>query len=246
MANKIQSTINKALGDGARNAKFRCFVNVPGVGSDKNIDLDTICKSAVFPGRITETIEYKYKGHSILLPGHEKFAQQFTLTFYLEEDHRNRKLFDNWMKNLQHDIYSDNPHKEMAQQDMFREMFISQLNYEMDKEMVKYSFYNAFPIEISQIDLSSESINAISEYSVTFAYTHYEIENIGGMLNSSEIADKITGFVQDTVNTVIDKGMNYISNTEVVKGVDGYITQAGSYIDSSVTKIGSSIKNFLG
>lgn len=244
MSNKIQNTINHALGDGARAAKFRCFINIP--GKSNNTVIDTLCKSSSFPGKAVDTIDFKHKGKSVLVPGQEKYTQQWVLTFYLEEEHDTRRAFEDWMRSLNYESYSGESYSPLSKDTYSVLMGVSQLNYDMDKEVIQYILHNAFPIEISQVELSSDSINNVLEYTVTFAYSHYSTQMISGGLNSNEIASAIKNKIQELANKALDYGIGALKNSSFGKSVNDTIGSGVNYLNGSLSKIGTSISNFLG
>ena len=46
------------------------------------------------------------------------------------------------------------------------------------KRVLTVNFINAFPIQIGNVDLSSENTNAVTEFQVQFAYESYNIEEM--------------------------------------------------------------------
>ena len=274
MSNQVQNMINHVLGDGARSAKFRCFISAPiGSSSEKNRELDTLCKAASFPGKATETMEYKYKGKTILIPGQEKYNQTIELVFYLEENHTNRIYFEDWMSAFHFDNYngtsknSGNDLKANIKNTVIDTLAmsvgitagskpnkplgvvgISQLNYDMDTELKQYIMYNAFPIEISSIPLSADGVNTVLEYTVTFAYTHYSIDLVNS--TGEDIANKVKSAVQelaiDAVAFVANKIANIGAVKDFTKGLSDSLGGFNSYINTSIDKTTTSIKNFLG
>lgn len=252
MANSIQNIINNTLGDGAREAKFRCFIYLPNKNGS-NQELDVLCKSSSFPGKSTETMEYKYKGKSIPIPGQEKHTQTWELTFYLEEDHKNRVFFDNWMSGMHYDNYSDAPNNYVKnlknssnQTRIVGNMGISQLNFEMDAEVCNYKLYNVFPVEISSVGTSSEAIGSMLEYTVTFSYSHYDIYSGDSTKNSFDLAEEIRNGIQGIVNDAIGSAVNMLKDTALVKSIDSAVGSLGTTIQTGVEKTTTSIKNFLG
>lgn len=250
MSDIIQNIINNTLGDGARSTKFRCFISIP-TKNNSNIELDVLCKASAFPGKSTELIDFKHKGKSIMIPGQEKYEQTWELTFYLEEDHKNRKLFDEWMSGMHYDNYStkNNPFINTIKNSdnkIAGIMGISQLNFEMDKEVCNYVLYNVFPTNISNIQTSSDALGALLEYNVTFTYTHYDIYDGDNTLNAKDIAELVRNKVQGIINDAISSVADMISDTEIVRDIDSVIGGINSTIGTNLPKIGTNLKNFLG
>jgi hypothetical protein len=253
MANQIQNIINNVLGDGARSAKFRCFISLPNKNGDANTELDVLCRASSFPGKVTETMEYKHKGKTINIPGQEKYSQTWTLTFYLEENHKNRKFFDEWMSGMHYDTYSDknntyinNIRKNGRENQIIGNMGVSQLNFEMDKEVCNYLLYNVYPIEISDVELGADNQGSMLEYTVTFNYTHYDIYEGDQTLNSSDFANIIKDTTQGIINDAAQAAKDALGNTDIIKQIDISAGNLKTGISSAATKTTTSIKNFLG
>ena len=87
--------INKVLDDGARASKYACIMTVPAALNYGDFHhLDILCKTASFPTKMVEAIQLKYKGRSIPIIGQERFVHALDLTFYLEENHKTRLIFE--------------------------------------------------------------------------------------------------------------------------------------------------------
>jgi hypothetical protein len=85
--------------------------------------------------------------------------------------------------------------------DFYGEVKISQLNY-MNDIICTYTLKNAFPILVSNVQFNNENISGISEFDVSFAYSHYHYgtptDIIGGLVNN--IDNTIAGSVSNTVS----------------------------------------------
>lgn len=250
MADGIQNIINSTLGDGARSAKFRCFIDTPLNNGNKAAELDVLCKASSFPGKTTETMDFKHKGKSILVPGQEKFSQTWELTFYLEESHNTRIMFDNWMSGMHYDNYSDLSNQVIEStkktNGLVGTMAVSQLNFEMDSTVCNYVLHNVYPVEMSQVEVASDSVSTMLEYTVTFAYTHYDVYEGEATLNANDIAELIRSTAQGFANDAIGAATKQLKDTEFIKSVDSRLGELNEYITDSGSKVTTSIKNFLG
>jgi hypothetical protein len=56
----------------------------------------------------------------------------------------------------------------------FSDILVSQLDRN-DEVLRTYQLYNAFPGEVSEISLSYGANDTISEFNVTFGYSHFEV-----------------------------------------------------------------------
>ncbi len=257
MSDIIQNLLNNVLKDGARPSKYRCEVTLPSGFETNEKNLDIICKTASFPAKSNDTINIKFKGRNIPIPGQEKFTQNLILTFYLNESHKHKILFEEWMSALNYINYSNlqsNETKNLVQKtksnitsnDARTQVKLTQLNFEGDLDRVSYVFYNVFPKEIGAIALSAETIAAISEFTVEFSYSHFEIIKLEKGINANNTANNILGGIQNTVNKIVDSAMGFIPNTNLIKSGNSSANKSIVEIQDAGKSISSSIDEFLG
>lgn len=257
MSDIIQNLLNDVLKDGARPSKYRCEVNLPRVFEADEKNLDVICKTATFPTKTNDVINIKFKGRDIPVPGQEKFSHSLDLTFYLDEKHKHKAIFEEWMQALNYEHYSANISEETddlifeTQTDISTniartQIKLTQLNFEADLDTVAYIFYNVFPKEIGAVALGSESVSAISEFTVSFSFSHYEIEKKEDGTNANSIANDILGGIQDVANDIVDSAMGYLADTDIVKGLNSAASKGNTAIQDAGKSIGTSIDEFLG
>lgn len=244
MSDIIQNTINSVISDGARPSKYRCEVTLPSIFGNQERDMDVICKSAVFPTKTNEVIFIKYKGRNIPIPGQERFGHTMDLTFYMDEKHSHKVIFEEWMNGMNFENYAKNSHPETntvrdSQKDALSnaktEIRLTQLNFDGDLDKVTYVFHDVFPKEISQVQMGSETISAISEFNVAMVFSHYTIEKKeDDGTNSSDTSNQILGSTQATANNVVDSSMGYIPGLNSINNIS-------SNINSEIQDIGKSI-----
>lgn len=225
MATGIQNIINNVLGDGARSTKFECLINfiIPELYSEvKNII--TLTKTSQFPGKQHEIIDFKFKGRSIPLRGQTKYEQTWSCTFYLEQDHKLKKAFDSWIESIdqKHNYYKPSKNVALAQQanneNYATDLKIYQQDFDGAFNTAEYILKNCFPKSISQVEVSYENNAQIIEYTVEFAYTHYELNVIkakGGSFvdqQKEKIYGELKEFVNDIKSTVTDGLKNGLKN----------------------------------
>jgi len=257
MSDIIQNLMNDVLKDGARPSKYRCEVTLPNVFEANEKNLDVICKTASFPAKTNDVINIKYKGRNIPVPGQEKFGQALLLSFYLDDSHKHKILFTEWMQALNYEHYSDNitdetetlilqTQEHITSNDARTQIKLTQLNFEGDLDTVAYIFYNVFPKEVSAVGLGSETVSAISEFTVEFSFSHFEIEKKEEGSNANSIANNILGGIQDVTNDIVDSAMGYLTNSTAGKVVNKAASAGNTAIQDAGKSIGSSIDEFLG
>lgn len=176
----ITDFINKFGFAGARPSLYVVDITEPqGVGGTVKID-DTIsflCKNAQLPGSTIGEIPVSFLGRQVKLPGQRTY-ENLTLSFYNDEDFKVRHNMEKWMHEIQSfkkpfgnivgiAAPSDNGFSTS-------DITVQQLSKAGDP-IRTYKFYYAFPTTVSAIDLGYDQAEAVEEFSVTFAYSYFEI-----------------------------------------------------------------------
>ena len=259
MSDIIQNGMYKVLGDMSRPTKFKCMIFLPKILKNisvKEQDIDTYCKATSFPSLSTEIIEIDYKGRTIPIQGMQRIEQTWSCEFYNDESHLLRNLFINWMLMSQYYNYGNNIH--MPNEDrLVSAMSIYQLDYELKKQTAVNTFFNVFPIEVSEIELNSESVSQVQTFSVKFAYSHFQVTTIDSkFMSANDIADKIKSMIQDTLNSIANSVMGAVKSTiggtidslvgNTKSALGGISNKLSSGISNATDFFTSSFKNFLG
>ena len=149
-------------------------------------DFTFLCRSAGIPASTIGTVEVPFRGRVIKLPGDRTF-ESWTITVMADESMEVRGYFEKWMEKL-------NKHENGAgyTADFASTLKVSQLargtsasDALKDPHSVvrSYDFYNAFPTNIAQIDLSYDNNNTIAEYTVEFQYDWWEANKADGSID---------------------------------------------------------------
>lgn len=186
MAN-YQDLLKKYLNDGARNTRFDVKLVIPAQINNTFTNtegLSIMCKATNFPNRTIQTQNIIFRGRNIPVPISTKYSNTWTCTFYNDENHYLRTLFELWMDAV--DSKSDytsftNELKGLLGNDIIKdEIKIEQYsnttnNFSETNPVAVWTLYGVFPVDISAMELGSEA-DALEEFTVTFSYTYYEIE----------------------------------------------------------------------
>lgn len=133
-----------------------------------------MAKTAQLPGSTIGTVPVYYFGREMKFAGNRTFAD-WSLTIINDEDFSIRNAVENWMNSINSN--AGNIRSGAA---------LNNTSYTVDAEVTqygktggalkKYKFVGLFPIDLAPIDLDWGSNDAIEEYSVTFAYQHWETD----------------------------------------------------------------------
>lgn len=194
MASIIQNKFHQLFGDLARPSKF-VFILPPLTGERVLTDLIAYSvKSAVTPTISHDPIVYKHKGRTIPIRGQTKFSQSFSVTFYLMENHLNKRFFESWIALMEQRQFYYDPRDAEAKQNqiVFNQAggetppyqtfynitcFLEQRDFDGDRPTAIYEIFNVFPTEVSAVSWDYSNIGAVQEFTVTFACSHFKLHS---------------------------------------------------------------------
>lgn len=166
------NTFRQKLNGGSKANLFRIQIE-PDTLID-NVDLSNLsilCKSGAIPAFTLGIIEVPFRGRRIKIPGDRTYAD-WTATFVNDDSQNIRKSFDNWMKNI---IDVDGETALRDGTDSYRcKITVNQLRPDGTVSRV-YELYDAFPTDVSAIDLSYDTTDAVQEFTVTFQYHYLDV-----------------------------------------------------------------------
>lgn len=151
-----------------------------------------LCRSAGIPAASIGTVEVPFRGRVIKLPGDRTF-ESWTVTIMADENMAVRSFFEKWMDHLnKHDNgagYTSNYSATLKVEQLARGKSTGSNTSDPHSIVKRYEFKNAFPTNVSQIDLSYDNNNSIAEYTVEFQYDWWESFNgasgSGAQINNS-------------------------------------------------------------
>ena len=160
------STIKQLIGGGVRPNLFE--VNVPGVG------ITILCKAAALPGSSIGIIEIPMSGgRRYKVSGDRTFAE-WTTTVILDPKYTTRRNFE-LLQNASASISFEDTVVSSGKREL-GDVTVKQFRYEAgvtETAAITYTLKNCFISDISAIDLSYDSTDAISEYTVTWVYDYH-------------------------------------------------------------------------
>ena len=149
-------------------------------------DFTFLCRSAGIPASTIGTVEVPFRGRVIKLPGDRTF-ESWTVTVMADEDMSVRGYFEKWMEKLnKHENgagYTDKFASTLRVSQLARGTATTTALKDPHSVVRSYDFYNAFPTNIAQIDLSYDNNNTIAEYTVEFQYDWWEANKSDGSID---------------------------------------------------------------
>jgi hypothetical protein len=131
----------------------------------------TQCKAGAIPGMTLGIIEVPFRGRRAKIPGDRTFAE-WTATFINSADQSIRANFEAWTQYIASNDFTTAAISNKTYSDYKSTITVSQLKDD-GTVLNSYALQNAFPSEISAIDLSYDTVDAVEEFTVTFQYSHF-------------------------------------------------------------------------
>lgn len=198
------SALKTAVGIGARANLFRVSLTWPsgvsstaitaannklGGATGTETKANLLCKTAALPGMSVGIIEVPTRaGRRIKIPGDRSFTD-WTVTFISDENHDVRKAFKDWQENIKTANYeSESIRPNNTTSDYVSDLNVYQLN-SAGGVIRTYKLFDCFPTDVGAIDLSFDSTDSISEFTVTFQYQYMIAKQGGGSETPTEIVD---------------------------------------------------------
>ena len=166
---KIDSLKGKLQGGGARANLFKATLNFPGYAGGDTELTSFLCKAAQLPASVVGQIDVPFRGRQLKVAGDRTF-ENWTVTIINDDLFKARDAFERWMNGF-------NQHKNgeglVRPTDYQTDMVVEQLTRDglVSKTI---NIRGAFPVNISGIDLSYDTTDAIEEFTVEFAYQYWE------------------------------------------------------------------------
>lgn len=171
MALSTIENLKTTLGIGARPNLFQVVINYPAdlsaVKQAVGDKVDILCKGAAIPSMTLGVIEVPFRGgRRVKIPGDRTWGD-WTATFISDNGHIVRGAMIVWTDFIKAHDYDINFFGTNAP--YYADILIKHLKQDGTVSRT-YKLYDAFPTDVSAIDLSFDSTDTISEFTVTFQY----------------------------------------------------------------------------
>jgi hypothetical protein len=160
---------SKLIGGGARANLFKATLTFPGYAEGDAELSSFMCKGAQMPASVVNNIEVPYRGRQLKIAG-DRIFENWTVTIINDSGFEIRNAMERWMNGINEhnaNVGLVNPN------DYTSDLFIDQLD-KGGNVTKSYTIRDAFPVNVSAIDVSYDSADTIEEFTVEFAYQYWE------------------------------------------------------------------------
>ena len=149
-----------------------------------------LCKASNLPAQNIASIDVPFRGRIFKVAG-DRTIDTWSVTIINDEDFNLRRAFEEWTEQiakLDTNLGATNPDAYMASAHVYQlgrgsSKASSRNSGESNVVLAKYKFVDIFPTEVSAIDLSYDSSDAIEEFTVTFQVQSLELLGDGGAVS---------------------------------------------------------------
>ena len=184
---KITDFKSKLIGGGARPNLFEVELAFPeeiAIDNDVKEKARFLVKAAALPASNITPIDVNFRGRILKIAGDRTF-DTWTITVINDTDFAIRSAFEKWMNSinrLSDATGTNNP------ADYQEDAYVHQLDRD-GSTLRTYRFYDVFPTQISQVDLSYETVDTIQEFTVELQVLYYEsIKGVGANAGGESIS----------------------------------------------------------
>ena len=183
---------SRLTGGIARPNLFEVVLAFPDGTVDESVsDIDPktrfLVKAASLPASNIAPISVPFRGRQLKIAGDRTF-DEWTITVINDTDFAIRGSFERWMNSMSK--VSDNAGN-INPEDYTKDAYVYQLgragvdagsqSSQANMPILRtYKFYSVFPTNVSQIDLSYDSSDAVEEFTVTLQVQWWEADGQGG------------------------------------------------------------------
>ena len=184
---KISDFKSKLTGGGARPNLFEvelAFPTAVGIENDVLQKSRFLVKAAALPASTVTPVEVPFRGRILKIAGDRTF-ETWTITVLNDTDFVIRSAFEKWMNSinrLSDATGQNNP------ADYQEDAYVHQLDRD-GSTLRSYRFYDVFPTQVSQMDLSYETVDTIEEFTVELQVLYFEsIKGVGDNAGGESIS----------------------------------------------------------
>lgn len=175
------------LGGGARANQFFVQLTFPQYvagGALLSAKGQFVCKGAQLPASMIDNTPVNFRGRQVNLAGERTFAP-WTVTILNDNDFALRNAMEAWMNGI-NDVANNTGRLAPSAYQVDIDVFQLDRN---GTPVKSYKFVNAYPTEVSAIELNFDTNNQIEEFQTTFQYNYWTSDTStragGGLITAS-------------------------------------------------------------
>jgi hypothetical protein len=165
---------SRLVGGGARANLFQVTLDWPFAVDFQRDEASFLIKAASLPGSQVGNIDLPYRGRMLKVAGDRTF-ENWTVTVINDNNMQIRNAMETWMSLIA--SHGSNTETISYRESYYKDLAVDQLDRK--EQIVKsYIFKDAYPINISAIELDYGTNDAIEDFTVEFAYQYWDAASV--------------------------------------------------------------------
>lgn len=146
------------------------------------------CEATELPGRTVSTSDDQAYGPTTKYAYETSYAD-ITMQIMCSEDMRERMMFEIWIENIINQTNLTAGNSSLAGLSKYYDNYASgsvriyQVS-DSKKQLARYTLYNAYPIQISPMNLTWEEQNTYQRFSITMTYRYHVVDFNSGVIRA--------------------------------------------------------------
>ena len=169
MSLRVDDFKAKLKGGGARPNLFRATVNFPAYAGGAVELTSFMCKAGQLPASVMNVIEVPFRGRQLKIAGDRTF-ETWSPTIINDTGFEVRNALEKWMNGINGHSANTGITNPVGYQ---ADLLVEQLD--KDGSVLKtYNFRGCFPINLSAIELSYDTVDTLEEFTAEFQVQYWE------------------------------------------------------------------------
>jgi len=175
------SAFRTAIGAGSRPNLFKVQVTPPRTTGYDVASFEYLCRSGSLPSATLGTIEIPMNGGRRLKMGGDRTFSEWTSTVLNDENFKIRSVMEKWQNDIVKTNFeiSSTLGNRSAVADLTGGLYGTVMIYQLKEDGTSapagsYRLVNCWPSDISAIDLSYDTTDAVEDFTVTWTYDYFE------------------------------------------------------------------------
>jgi hypothetical protein len=164
---------------GARPNLFECRIEFPDNNQVLRNEARFLIKGGSIPASVIAPVEVPFRGQKLKVAGDRTF-EPWTVTVINDVNFNLRNAFEGWMNRVNNHEANVADDAVVGQHlNYYRNMEVVQLDRDGDEGGIKtYTFIDAFPTNVSAIELNYETNDTVEEFTVELQYQYWTAEGV--------------------------------------------------------------------
>jgi hypothetical protein len=165
---------SKLKGGGARPNLFKVIINYPAITQGDTELTSFLCKGAGLPGASFGEVAVAFRGRTVKFAGDRAAAENWTISVINDTDFAIRNAFERWQNIINSNVSNVGT---QISDDYMVDLEVHQLD-KAGNILKTYNLRGAFPLSVSQIEVSNDTADTIEDFTVDFSYQYWDSDTV--------------------------------------------------------------------